>query len=218
MVNVALTITTEEKEGVLDEITRVISDFGFNISYVNLYVGADIGVLNIELENVDDLDGFLVELNSLDYILDIEVHSTLQDIFGKRIIIIGGGAQVSQVASGAIIEADRHNIRGEHISIDTIPLVGEDNIADAVEAISRLSRVSALILAGSLMGGKITEAVKKVKEERDILVVCLNMPGSVVSEADLIITDPIQAGVMTVMAIADTAVFDINRLKGNIKF
>ena len=50
---------------------------------------------------------------------------TLQKIYGKRIIIMGGGAQVGQVAIGAISEADRHNIRGEHISVDTIPLVGE---------------------------------------------------------------------------------------------
>ena len=42
-------------------------------------------------------------------------------IYGKRIVIMGGGAQVGQVAMGAILEADRHNIRGEHISVDTIP-------------------------------------------------------------------------------------------------
>ena len=48
MVNVALTITTKEEVGVLDEITKVISAFGFNISYANLYVGIDTGVLNIE--------------------------------------------------------------------------------------------------------------------------------------------------------------------------
>ena len=119
---------------------------------------------------------------------------------------------------GAITEADRHNIRGERISIDTIPLVGEKPLAEAVEAISRLPRVSALVLAGSLMGGEITEAVKKVKKESNLIVICLNMPGSVTQHADLIITDPIQAGVLAVMSIADTAVFDINRLGNNIKF
>lgn len=43
------------------------------------------------------------------------------------------------------------------------------------------------------------------------------MPGSVAQKADLAVTDPVQAGVMAVMAIADTAVFDINRVK-NKKF
>ena len=52
-------------------------------------------------------------------------------IYGKRIIVMGGGAQVGQVALGAITEADRHNIRGERISVDTIPLVGEQELAAA---------------------------------------------------------------------------------------
>ena len=37
-------------------------------------------------------------------------------------------------------------------------------------------------------------------------------------EADLIVTDPIQAGVMAVMAVASTAVFDVKRLANNNKF
>jgi len=218
MDNVALTITTKEKKGVLDKITEIISNFGINISYANLYVGSNVGNLNLELENVDNVDELIVELNNMDFILNIEKHNSLQDVFGKRIIIVGGGAQVSQVATGAIIEADRHNIRGEHISVDTIPLVGEKNISESVEAVSRLSRVSALVLAGSLMGGDITKALKDLKQKRNIIIITLNMPGSVTEEADLIVTDPIQAGVMAVMAVADTAVFDIKRLKENNKF
>jgi energy-converting hydrogenase B subunit Q len=37
------------------------------------------------------------------------------------------------------------------------------------------------------------------------------MVGSVREAADLVVTDPLQAGVMAVMAIADTARFDISR-------
>ena len=36
----------------------------------------------------------------------------LGTVFGKRIIVVGGGAQVAQVALGAVSEADRHNLRG----------------------------------------------------------------------------------------------------------
>ena len=68
------------------------------------------------------------------------------------------------------------------------------------------------------MGGEITRAVRKVKEKNKLTVICLNMPGSVTKYADLIITDPIQAGVLAVMSIADTASFDISRLGDNIKF
>lgn len=38
------------------------------------------------------------------------------------------------------------------------------------------------------------------------------MAGSVPDAADLVVTDPVQAGVMTVMAIADTAKFSIEKL------
>jgi energy-converting hydrogenase B subunit Q len=125
---------------------------------------------------------------------------------------MGGGAQVGQVAMGAISEADRHNIRGERISVDTIPLVGERELAAAVRAVPRLPRVRLLVLAGALMGGDITRAVREVRQRQTgLYVISLNMAGSVLEAADLVVSDPIQAGVMAVMAVADTAKFDIMR-------
>lgn len=214
-----LTIKSDEKKGVLYDITDVITDHGANISYVHLFVEKNnMGSINLELEHVEDIDDLLSDLKNIEEVKSVELHGSQLDIWGKRIIIIGGGAQVSQVATGAITEADRHNIRGERISVDTIPLVGEKSLAEAIEAISRLPRVSAVVLAGSLMGGEITQAVNKVKKESKLVVISLNMPGSVTEYADLIITDPIQAGVLAVMSIADTAVFNIERLGDNIKF
>lgn len=219
MTDYSITIKSDEKKGVLDDITDVITAHGANISYVHLFVEKNnVGSINLELEHVEDIDSLIKDLKNIEEIKSVELHGSQLDIYGKRIIIVGGGAQVSQVAMGAITEADRHNIRGERISIDTIPLVGEKDLAEAIEAVSRLPRVSALVLAGSLMGGQITEAVKSVKEKNDLIVICLNMPGSVTEYADLIITDPIQAGVLAVMSIADTAVFDLKRLGNNIKY
>src|SRR6185295_16738266 len=152
------------------------------------------------------------DLAALPIVRKVTVVKTFQRIYGKRIIIMGGGAQVGQVAIGAISEADRHNIRGERISVDTIPLVGEAALADAVRAVARLPRARALVLAGALMGGDIERAVREVRE-RGLLVVSLNMAGSVPDAADLVVTDPVQAGVMAVMAVAETAKFDIQRLK-----
>ena len=216
MSNIAITIKTIEKKGVLNEITKIISFYDVNISYTHLYIGKNnLGSINLELESSDIIDDLIETIKNLKTVQSIEKHETLNDIYGKRIIIFGGGAQVSQVAMGAVTEADRHNIRGERISIDTIPLVGEEEIAEAVEALSRLPRVSALVLAGSLMGGKITKAVANVKSEHDLIVISLNMPGSITEIADLVVTDPIQAGVMAVMAIADTALFEVKKLKKN---
>src|ERR1700745_2389891 len=115
----------------------------------------------------------------------------MEKVYGKLIIIMGGGAQVGQVALGAISEADRHNIRGEHISIDTIPLVGEQTLAAAVRAVRRLSRVRALVLAGSLMGGDIEAAVREVRGE-GLLVISLNMAGRWPGVSDLVVPHPIQ--------------------------
>lgn len=214
MSNTAITIKTFEKKGVLDEITNLISSYEINISYTHLFIEKnDVGFINLELENIDNIDSLIKDIEAIESVQSVEIHGSLDDIYGKRVIIFGGGAQVSQVAMGAITEADRHNIRGERISVDTTPLVGEEDIAEAVEALSRLPRVSALVLAGSLMGGKIVEAVANVKNEHDLTVISLNMPGGVTEIADLVVSDPIQAGVMAVMAIADTALFDIEKLK-----
>ena len=74
----------------------------------------------------------------------------------------------------------------------------------------RLPRVRLLVLAGSLMGGEISKAVEEVRQ-KGLIVISLNMAGSVPDVADLVVSDPVQAGVMAVMAIADTAKFDIVR-------
>jgi len=129
------------------------------------------------------------------------------------VIVIGGGAQVAQVALGAVSEADRHNLRGERISVDTIPLVGEEQIAEAVRAVADLPRARLLVLAGSLMGGEISVAVDELRAV-GIPVIALNMAGSIGEHVDLVVSDPVQAGTMAVMAIADTASFDLARQRG----
>ena len=134
-------------------------------------------------------------------------------VFGKRIIVIGGGAQVAQVALGAVSEADRHNLRGERISVDTIPLVGEMDVAAAVRAVADLPRARLLVLAGSIMGGDISRAAEELRAA-GIPIIALNMVGSITEHVDLVVSDPVQAGTMAVMAIADTARFDLTRQRG----
>ena len=205
--------------GVLHELTGVIARRRGDIASVDIADARD-GETRIyfEIEIPDDLAGpdpLVAELRALAVVREVALVNTLRRIYGKRIIIMGGGAQVGQVAIGAISEADRHNIRGERISVDTIPLVGEQPLADAVRAVARLPRAAALVLAGSLMGGEIERAVRDVRAQ-GLLVVSLNMAGSVPDAADLVVTDPVQAGVMTVMAVADTAKFTVSRLQRRV--
>ena len=166
--------------------------------------------LEVESVAADDL---LAAIGGVPGVLGVRPTRALDKVFGKRVIVVGGGAQVAQVALGAVSEADRHNIRGERISVDTIPLVGEKDLAAAVRAVGRLPRAKALVLAGSLMGGDITQAVREVKA-KGITVISLNMAGSVPEVADLVVTDLVQAGVIAVMHVASTARFDIRRQAG----
>ena len=198
--------------GVLHQLTGVIARHNGDIRSVSIIEDQPSQTrVYFELDLPRAPDVLVRELAALDVVRSVSQVQSLQKIYGKRIIIMGGGAQVGQVALGAIAEADRHNIRGEHISIDTIPLVGEQSLAAAVRAVRRLSRVRALVLAGSLMGGDIEMAVREVRSE-GLLVISLNMAGSVPDACDLVVTDPVQAGVMAVMAVADTAKFTLDRL------
>ncbi len=183
---------------------------GANISYI---ATSAVGETQIELEGVGDEAAVLADLAGLDMVIEVARVPSFGQVFGKRVIVMGGGAQVGMVAQGAISEADRHNIRGERISVDTIPLVGEDDLAAAVRAVSRLHRARVLVLAGALMGGDITAAVREI-QAAGIVVVCTSMAGSLVEAADLVVSDPLEAGVMAVMAVADTARFSIDRVRG----
>jgi energy-converting hydrogenase B subunit Q len=206
---IGLLVEADAGPGILHKLTGVIAQHEGNITSVDI-----LGERQTYFEiNVPDGHAALQDdLRKLDIVQKVTQVKTFQTVFGKRIIVMGGGAQVGQVAIGAISEADRHNIRGEHISVDTIPLVGEQALADAVRACGRLPRIKALVLAGSLMGGDIERAVREVRAQ-GLMVVSLNMAGSVPEAADLVVSDPVQAGVMTVMAVAETAQFTLARLK-----
>ena len=216
MPRIGLTLRAKSGTGIMHQWTGVIARHAGDIQSVDiLSIEAAESLIYLELEIPGEPDALIADLQSSDVILEVKREETLANIYGKRIIIMGGGAQVGQVAIGAISEADRHNIRGEHISVDTLPLVGEAALAQAVRAVARLPRATALVLAGSLMGGDIEQAVREVRA-KGLLVVSLNMAGSVPDAADLVVTDPVQAGVMTVMAIAKTAKFSIDRLSRRV--
>lgn len=213
---IGLVLSTAPGPGVLHRLTGVLASHAADILSIEIIGGGSVEPrIYFEVAPPGSVEALVSELRSLDIVRGVETVSALQMVYGKRVIIMGGGAQVGQVAIGAISEADRHNIRGERISVDTIPLVGEQPLADAVRAVARLPRAIALVLAGALMGGDIERAVREVRA-RGLLVVSLNMAGSVPDAADLVVTDPVQAGVMTVMAIADTAKFNIARLQRRI--
>jgi len=168
--------------------------------------------IELEVEGVTE-DALVAALDGLSEIRAIHRTRALGTVFGKRIIVVGGGAQVAQVALGAVSEADRHNLRGERISVDTIPLVGEADIAAAVRAVADLPRARLLVLAGSIMGGDISAAAEELRAV-GIPIIALNMVGSITDHVDLVVSDPVQAGTMAVMAVGETATCVLARQRG----
>ena len=152
MEKIGLVVRTDAGPGILHQLTGVIARYEGNITSVEIVESSPPdAVVYFELELPGDSASLAAELRELPVVHDVSVVSTFQKIYGKRIIIMGGGAQVGQVAIGAISEADRHNIRGERISVDTIPLVGEQPLADAVRAVARLPRGAVLGEAAGLV-------------------------------------------------------------------
>ena len=208
----AVLAEVSDRPGILSGLTKVLADHHANITYVDIHdAGEPTSDIYFEFTlDGDEVSSVLAGMQQVPGVRLVEETPNFARIYGKRIIVMGGGAQVGQVAMGAITEADRHNIRGERISVDTIPLVGEQELAAAVRAAGRLPRVKMLVLAGALMGGDIAVAVEEVRAS-GLPVISLNMAGSVPDAADLVVSDPVQAGVMAVMAVADTAKFDLMR-------
>src|ERR1700680_3771214 len=185
-----LLVTTRDEPGVLYRVSEAIFRHGANITYVAGGAHREHPAeLQLEVTGARDHAKLVADLEALEGITKVSHVPTFQRIYGKRVIVIGGGAQVGMVAQGAVSEADRHNIRGERISVDTIPLVGEEQLAQAVRAVARLHRARALVLAGALMGGDITNAVRGTREA-GIIVVCTSMAGSVPDAADVVVSGP----------------------------
>ena len=210
----ALSVSAADRPGTLAGLARVIFEHGANVVYVGIAGRRESRAdIYFELDQVADASALAAAIEALPDVDRVKLEPTFQKIFGRRVIVVGAGAQASGVVAGAVNEADRHNIRGERISVDTIALVGESEIAEAVRAVARLPRVECLVLAGSLMGGEITRAVQEI-QALGILVVSLRMAGSVAKVADLVVSDPLQAGTMAVMLVASTATLDIEKIRG----
>ncbi len=209
----AIRLRFADEPGALGEIVAAIAAAGGRLRTLSTpRVLDDVAEAELEVVGLDEA-GLSAALAGVEAVESQEPTRILDRVFGKRVIVIGGGAQVAQVALGAVSEADRHNLRGERISVDTIALVGEDAIAAAVRAVADLPRARCLVLAGAIMGGRITAAVRELREH-GVPVIALNMAGSVTDAADLVVSDPVQAGTMAVVAIADTAQFDLARQRG----
>src|ERR1700682_5538557 len=111
-----LLVTTRDAPGVLYGVSEVIFKHGANITYVAGGAHREhTAELQLEVTGAGDHAQLVADLEALEGITKVSHVPTFQRIYGKRVIVIGGGRQVGMVAQGAVSEDDRHNIRGERL-------------------------------------------------------------------------------------------------------
>src|SRR3982074_1736000 len=102
----ALLVRGREQPVSLYRVSEAIYKHGGNVTYVSTISGAEI---QFEMIGVDDRHQLVRDLLALQPVVEaVNEVPSFQQIFGKRVIVIGGGAQVGQVAPGARAAAPRH--------------------------------------------------------------------------------------------------------------
>lgn len=148
-------------------------------------------VFDIELR---DLDASLAAdiARGVPGVHEAEARPTLGQIFGKRVIVIGGGAQVSQVTLGAV----RRNRTGTTCVVSGSPWTPSHSWASTTSP-TRCERwrtcraPTSWCSPGASWAARSPRAVRELKET-GIPVISLNMVGSVVDAVDLVVSDPVR--------------------------
>src|SRR4051794_8751654 len=109
---IGLMVRARSGPGILHEITGVIARHGGDIVSVDILESRPPETrVYFEIDVPEAAEAMIDGVGGLPFVHEVRPPRSRGQIYGKRIIIIGGGAQVGQVAMGAISEADRHNIR-----------------------------------------------------------------------------------------------------------
>ena len=70
------------------------------------------------------------------------------------------------------------------------------------------------VIAGPVADQAALHGLLQKLRDVGIPIIALNMVGSITDHVDLVVSDPVQAGTMAVMAVAETATFDLERQRG----
>ena len=78
----------------MSAVTKVLADHNANIRYVDLHSAGDRADIYFEFTLEEPPDTLFQDLKRLDGVLALEEIPSFAKIYGKRIIVMGGGAQV----------------------------------------------------------------------------------------------------------------------------
>src|SRR3954452_7321633 len=104
---IGVVVHAQSGPGILHRITGVIAQHGGDIVSVDIVQNVPETRVYFEIDLPDRAEALLEDIDRLDVVNTAALRKTMHQVYGKRIIIMGGGAQVGQVAIGAISEADR---------------------------------------------------------------------------------------------------------------
>ena len=86
-------------------------------------------------------------------------------------------------------------------------------MVEVLESIECLPRVACIVLADMSISNSLCNVIAEIKNKYNIRIISLNVSDCLSNHVDLVVTDAVQAGVMAVMAIAETSNLDIDRIK-----
>src|ERR1700687_1054390 len=101
----AISVTVEDRPGMLFKTTQVLTENAASFRYVDILHRPTPTEIFFECELATPIEPVIERLRSVDGVTNAAAAPPMSLIYGKRIIIMGGGAQVGQVALGAIAEA-----------------------------------------------------------------------------------------------------------------
>src|SRR5215510_4352455 len=94
----AIIATVSDRPGMLFGLTKVLADHEANIRYVDLHSSGDHAEVYLEFALEQPPEPVIEDLRRIEGVTRLEETASFAKIYGKRIIIMGGGAQVGQVA------------------------------------------------------------------------------------------------------------------------
>src|SRR5262245_30725369 len=110
MSSYAFSVRVNESTKVLGRLTQVLAEHQGEVRYVEVLHHPTETEVFIECDVAGAIEPIVETLRLVEGVATVSDAPPMSQMYGKRIIIMGGGAQVGQVALGAITEADRHNI------------------------------------------------------------------------------------------------------------
>lgn len=86
-----ISVFATDRKGLIRDITTVIAGQDANITYIQQFLMEEEVQIYLELEEIGDKEKLKEKLEGVESVVEVELYRTFAEIYGKRIIVIGGG-------------------------------------------------------------------------------------------------------------------------------